>query len=132
MKHKLSLHWTHHLRDDLTHQRGRAQTVAPGPYYAKPSWDQKLDCTTPANCPRFVVLELRPHAAVLDRETGLVWERSPLALAGTYFCSHQIRDADLGCRSSSLQHRTNCRQSRRMAASTLQNCEPSWTMIRQF
>ena len=56
-----------------------AQTVGPGPYYANPSWDQKLDCTTPSNCPRFVVLSNWANAAVLDRETGLVWERSPLA-----------------------------------------------------
>ncbi len=33
-----------------------AQTTANGPYYATPSWDQKLQCDTPATCPRFVVL----------------------------------------------------------------------------
>jgi hypothetical protein len=54
-----------------------AQTVAPGPYYANPSWDQTLACTTLANCPRFIVLSNMNSAAVLDRETGLVWERSP-------------------------------------------------------
>lgn len=54
-----------------------AQTVAVGPYYALPSWDQKLVCTAPANCPRFVVLSNWSSAAVLDRETGLVWEREP-------------------------------------------------------
>jgi len=56
---------------------GSAQTVATGPYYATPSWDQTLACTTLANCPRFVVLANMSSAAVLDRETGLVWERSP-------------------------------------------------------
>jgi len=56
-----------------------AQTVAPGPYYATPSWDQTLACTTLANCPRFIVLSNMSSAAVLDRETGLVWERSPTA-----------------------------------------------------
>jgi hypothetical protein len=43
-----------------------------GPYYAEPSWDQKLDAAT-----RFVVLLNWNSDAVLDRETGLVWERSP-------------------------------------------------------
>ena len=57
-----------------------AQTVAAGPYYANPSWDQTLPCTAPANCPRFVVLSNMNSAAVLDRETGLVWERSPTQL----------------------------------------------------
>ena len=55
----------------------RAQTVAPGPYYAPPAWDQTLPCTTPSACPRFIVLSNFASAAVLDRETGLVWERSP-------------------------------------------------------
>ena len=54
-----------------------AQTTANGPYYATPSWDQTLACTTTANCPRFIVLSNMSSAAVLDRETGLVWERSP-------------------------------------------------------
>jgi hypothetical protein len=54
-----------------------AQTTAVGPYYATPSWDQTLTCSTPANCPRFVVLSNFGSQAVLDRETGLVWERSP-------------------------------------------------------
>ena len=49
-----------------------AQTVANGPYYALPSWSQKL----PANT-RFIVLANWNNEAVLDRETGLVWERSP-------------------------------------------------------
>jgi len=49
-----------------------AQTVAVGPYYASPSWDQTLPAAT-----RFVVLSNFDSAAVLDRETGLVWERSP-------------------------------------------------------
>jgi hypothetical protein len=43
-----------------------------GPYYATPSWDQKLPDAT-----RFVVLLDWNSEAVLDRETGLVWEQSP-------------------------------------------------------
>ena len=57
--------------------RAEAQTVANGPYYVAPSWDQTLTCTSPTSCPRFVVLSNFDNAAVLDRETGLVWERSP-------------------------------------------------------
>jgi hypothetical protein len=48
-----------------------AQTVANGPYYAVPSWDQTLSVNT-----RFIVLANMNSAAVLDRETGLVWERA--------------------------------------------------------
>ena len=50
-----------------------AQTTAPGPYYATPSWDQQLPAST-----RFIVLSNWGGAAVLDRETGLVWEKNPL------------------------------------------------------
>ena len=45
---------------------------AVGPYYAKPAWDQSLSVST-----RFVVLTNWNSKAVLDKETGLVWERSP-------------------------------------------------------
>jgi hypothetical protein len=49
-----------------------AQADAVGPYYATPSWDQTLPAAT-----RFIVLSNFASAAVLDRETGLVWEHSP-------------------------------------------------------
>lgn len=52
----------------------RAHTSEPGPYYAMPSWDQKLPVSS-----RFVVLTNWGSAAVLDRETGLVWQQSPSA-----------------------------------------------------
>jgi hypothetical protein len=65
----------------LTFSAGKAaaQTTANGPYYAWPSWDQQLPAST-----RFIVLANWKDtkfpsggAAVLDRETGLVWARSP-------------------------------------------------------
>lgn len=46
--------------------------TAVGPYYATPSWDQTLPSST-----RFIVLTNMNSEAVLDRETGLVWEQSP-------------------------------------------------------
>lgn len=56
----------------LTAGPAPAQTTAAGPYYPTPSWDQKLPAAT-----RFIVLTNWNSEAVLDRETGLVWERSP-------------------------------------------------------
>jgi Protein of unknown function (DUF1566) len=56
----------------LTAFTALAQTTANGPYYATPSWDQTLPAAT-----RFIVLSNFAGAAVLDRETGLVWEQSP-------------------------------------------------------
>jgi Protein of unknown function (DUF1566) len=49
-----------------------AQTTANGPYYAVPAWDQTLPSNT-----RFIVLTNFSNQAVLDRETGLVWQRTP-------------------------------------------------------
>jgi len=55
-----------------------ADTIAAGPYYATPSWDQTLPAST-----RFIVLSNFSNAAVLDRETGLVWEKQPSAAVQT-------------------------------------------------
>ena len=52
-----------------------AQGVLPltGPYYPTPAWDQTLASST-----RFLILIGGfSNQAVLDRETGLVWQRSP-------------------------------------------------------
>jgi hypothetical protein len=49
-----------------------------GPYFPEPAWDRKL----PASL-RFLVLTNWNNEAVLDKETGLVWERSP-AQTGTW------------------------------------------------
>ncbi|MGA6826179.1 DUF1566 domain-containing protein [Nitrospira sp. NS4] len=56
----------------MTPSLTQAETIAPGPYYAMPSWDQTLPAAT-----RFIVLSNFNSEAVLDRETGLLWERSP-------------------------------------------------------
>jgi hypothetical protein len=57
----------------LAASRATAQTTtAAGPYYATPSWDQKLPSST-----RFIVLSNWNGDAVLDRETGLVWQKAP-------------------------------------------------------
>jgi len=58
---------------------------AAGPYYATPSWDQKLQCDTLATCPRFIVLSNWNNEAVLDRETGLVWEKNPSTGTRTWY-----------------------------------------------
>jgi hypothetical protein len=49
-----------------------AQTPQNGPYYGTPSWDQTLPAAT-----RFILLANFNNDAVLDRETGLVWQRQP-------------------------------------------------------
>jgi hypothetical protein len=64
-----------------------AQTVANGPYYAVPSWDQTLSAAQ-----RFIVLANMNQEAVLDRETGLVWQRAPIAAGGTNFRSSAITE----------------------------------------
>jgi len=58
---------------------GPAQADSPGPYYATPSWDQTLPAAT-----RFIVLSNFDSEAVLDRETGLVWEKSPQTATATW------------------------------------------------
>jgi hypothetical protein len=54
-----------------------AAQAVPASTSANPSWDQQLRCDTDAHCSRFTVLEKFDGAAVLDGETGLVWEQSP-------------------------------------------------------
>jgi len=70
-----------------------AVTSAIGPYYATPSWDQTLTAT------RFIVLTNMNSAAVLDRETGLVWEQSPSTSASVWFAaSSHCMNSDTGGR----------------------------------
>ena len=80
-----------------------AQTTAVGPYYAVPSWDQKFACETVANCPRFLVLSNWSTDAVLDRETGLVWHRTPSTVLSSQenhenFCKGSIAGGRYGWR----------------------------------
>jgi hypothetical protein len=55
-----------------------AQADSVGPYYATPSWDQTLPSAT-----RFIILSNFASEAGLDRETGLVWEKSPTTTLAT-------------------------------------------------
>jgi Protein of unknown function (DUF1566) len=62
--------------------------TAAGPYYASPSWDQTLPAAT-----RFIVLTNMASQAVLDRETGLVWEQSPSTSTVDWFSAHDFCNA---------------------------------------
>lgn len=73
---------------------GAAQADSVGPYYATPSWDQTLPAAT-----RFIVLSNFAGAAVLDRDTGLVWERSPDTTGRTWpFAQYHCNDRNVGNR----------------------------------
>ena len=52
-----------------------------------PTWDQILRCSNPKKCPRFELV--MGGVAVLDKETGLVWEQSP---SSTRFRWNDISD----------------------------------------
>jgi uncharacterized protein DUF1566 len=61
-----------------------------GPFMPQPAWDRKLPAAT-----RFYVLSDWNHEAVLDKETGLVWERTPDPLPAEwglakYLCLNRI------------------------------------------
>jgi hypothetical protein len=57
----------------LTNGDAGAQLVQLGPdYYPTPSWNQQIPAAL-----RFIVLSQFNNVALLDRETGLVWQRSP-------------------------------------------------------
>ncbi len=57
-----------------------------GQTLASPSWYQKLPCDSTSNCPRFEVLADWNNEAVLDKETGLVWEKTPINWCPSSWC----------------------------------------------
>ncbi len=62
-----------------------------------PTWSQKLQCDATA-CPGFELV--MDGAAVLDKETGLVWERSPRNYPGDWWVAQwQCRNSWTGGRS---------------------------------
>jgi len=75
-----------------------AQTSANGPYYATPSWDQKLQCDTLSTCPRFVVLSNLSNGAVLDRESGLVWAQSTSSYGNYQYATTACQNLPIGNR----------------------------------
>ncbi len=81
---------------------GESVYAAGVPEDNNPSWAKKLPTTT-----RFIVLSEWNNEAVLDRETGLVWARSPLPLTlsgdGAVFACAQDRTGNrMGWRVPSL------------------------------
>ena len=78
---------------------GPAQAASgPGPFYAEPAWDQKI----PPDA-RFLVLTNWKSEAVLDKETGLVWEKSPA------LTTHTWSDARFQCTSRTTGNRKGWR-----------------------
>lgn len=100
-----------------------AQTAAPGTYSADASWDQTLPCPALNNCPRFTVLSNMNSAAVLDHQTGLVWERSPSSgnfqFAGGQAAAH--------CTTLSLGHRKGWRLPTLQEFASLVDADPANT-----
>ena len=84
-----------------------AQIFQDGTYYASPSWNQQIPAAT-----RFIVLTNWSNAAVLDRETGLVWERTPASggsnwLNAMFFCRAQLVGNRRGWRLPSYEELTS-------------------------
>ena len=78
--------------------------------YSTNSWSKKLPCDSQTNCPRFEVLADFNNEAVLDKETGLVWEKSPSNLDwqgywlnAKNFCNEKQTGGRLGWRLPTVQ-----------------------------
>src|SRR5207302_3854041 len=119
----------------VTPGAAQAQTTSNGPYYAKPAWDQILRCDTQATCPRFIVLSnwtatqpgpgpfpiLITGVAVLDRETGLVWETSPSGSAFNW------RNAEAHCSQLTVGNRWGWRLPTVQQLASLMDGDPANT-----
>jgi Protein of unknown function (DUF1566) len=125
MKHKLpaTLGTIIFMMSPLIMSTLHAQTVADGSYSANPSWDQTFVCTTLDNCPRFTVLSNMNSAAVLDRETGLVWEKSP----STDTFAWASEGATTHCNNLSLGNRKGWRLPTIEEMATLVDADPANT-----
>ena len=73
-----------------------------GPYYATPSWDQQIPAAQ-----RFIVLANWNNQAVLDRETGLVWQTTPFNIIGS---DGSFASSDQNCRGLKTGNRKGWRQ----------------------
>jgi hypothetical protein len=98
MKHKLMHAFGFAATGMLALAVSSARADAVGPYYASPSWDQTIAAST-----RFVVLSNLNSDVVLDRETGLVWEKAPSADTSTLnnawkHCLHLQKGGRMGWR----------------------------------
>ncbi len=66
----------------LTATTARAQIVSNGPYFALPAWDQIIPNST-----RFISLSNMLGTAILDRETGLVWQTFPSTMPSNWYAA---------------------------------------------
>lgn len=107
-------------------------TTATGPYYANPSWDQTLPATT-----RFIVLSNMNDQAVLDRETGLVWEQSPSAsgfnwVIAQFHCNSLRIGGRLGWRLPTVQELASLMDPNASTAPTLPGGHPFSNVLSDF
>ena len=75
-----------------------------GFYYPYPAWDQTLPAAS-----RFLVLTNMNNEGVLDRETGLVWERSPAVGAPPTGLTRNWWDSQVICNIKTVGNRKGWR-----------------------
>ncbi|MGO9935758.1 MAG: DUF1566 domain-containing protein [Steroidobacteraceae bacterium] len=84
-----------------------AQIVQNSSFYATPAWNQQIPAAT-----RFIIQTDWGSAAVLDRETGLLWERTPASATSDwvnalYSCRAQLVGNRRGWRLPSYEELTS-------------------------